>query len=505
MPAAVRSALPAVSIVIVITGWLLSLSPDRLVLFFPDDAFFYLKIADHIRQGLGSTFDGLNPTNGYHPLYMVMLAGLSFITPLQGYAGVRAAFVFDTVLFLAFLVCVAAVARRLGFSRTWTITIPIACVPLAFVADYGMETNLVLLAAWALLLVATTLGDTRQTALFGAIGALLVLSRLDAVLLLGAMTVGVLWPQRDRPLRALAVDAAVMVAPAVLALVCFAAWNTYAYGSSATVSSVLKSGSPEVGRFLSNALVEMKSPERFVILGAWLVSAVTLIYATRRQTPGNILLGALALWHIGYVTILLLSLRGGIAEWYIALPFSFLPLMAAALAADFVQRPRLVRLVATGIVIAGVSLTLLEVRFWLSRGWFFDDVRRMAAWISSELPRSAHLYQVDHSGLVGYFADRSVINGDGLVNSWAYQDALRDRTIPQYLTAHGVEYIVWNGYDGEATIEIEVPRWRLPPLSLRVDAPKHVVRFGPILLLRIDPSQLVVADLDCKRRIRRPC
>ena len=505
MPAAVRAALPAVSMVIVITGWLLSLEPHRLVVFFPDDAFFYLKIADHIRQGLGSTFDGLNPTNGYHPLYMVLLAGLAYITPLQGYAGLRAAFVLDTVLFVGFLVCVAATARRLGFSRLWTITIPIACVPLAFVADYGMETNLVLLAAGPLLLVATTIGETRQTALFGAVGALLVLSRLDAVLLLGAMTVGVLWSQRHRPIRALAVDAAVMVAPAILALTCFAAWNTYAYGSSTTVSSVLKSGSPEISRFLSNALVEMKTPERSVILAAWLVSAVTLAYALLRQTPRNILLGALALWHIGYVTILLLSLRGGIAEWYIALPFSFLPLMAAALAADLLPRPQLGRLVATGVVIAGVSLTLLEVRFWLSRWWFFDDVRRMAAYISSELPRSAHLYQVDHSGLVGYFADRSVINGDGLVNSWEYQDALRDRSIPQYLKAHGVEYIVWNGYSGQKTIEVEVPRWRLPPLSLRADTAEQVVRFGPILLLRVDPSRLVVGDLNCANRIEWPC
>jgi hypothetical protein len=505
MPAAVRSALPAVSIVIVITGWLLSLSPDRLVLFFPDDAFFYLKIADHIRQGLGSTFDGLNPTNGYHPLYMVMLAGLSFITPLQGYAGLRAAFVFDTVLFLAFLVCVAAVARRLGFSRTWTITIPIACVPLAFVADYGMETNLVLLAAWALLLVATTLGDTRQTALFGTIGALLVLSRLDAVLLLGAVTVGVLWSQRHRPIRALAVDAAVMIAPAVLALACFAVWNIYAYGSSSPVSSVLKAGSPEIGRFLQNALVEMPHSAMFVFIGSFSISAVTLTHAMRHQTPRNILLGGVALWHVGYVLILLLSLRGAMAEWYYALPLSFVPLMSSALAADFLQRPRLSRLLAAGIVIAGVSLTLVEVRYWLSRWWFFEDVHHMGEWISSELPLSARFYQVDHSGIVGYFSQRPVINGDGLVNSWAYQDVLRDKTIPQYLKAHGVEYIVWNGYDGEATIEIEVPRWRLPPLSLRVDAPKHVVRFGPILLLRIDPSQLVVADLDCKRRIRRPC
>ena len=36
--------------------------------FFHDDAFFYIKTAQNISVGLGSTFDGLNQTNGYHPL-----------------------------------------------------------------------------------------------------------------------------------------------------------------------------------------------------------------------------------------------------------------------------------------------------------------------------------------------------------------------------------------------------------------------------------------------------
>src|SRR6202041_2863493 len=39
----------------------------------PDDAFFYFKIAENIVQGLGPTFDGLGATNGFHPLWLVIL------------------------------------------------------------------------------------------------------------------------------------------------------------------------------------------------------------------------------------------------------------------------------------------------------------------------------------------------------------------------------------------------------------------------------------------------
>ncbi|MEP7220016.1 MAG: hypothetical protein ABI876_13925, partial [Bacteroidota bacterium] len=39
----------------------------------PDDAFYYLQIARHIAASGHSTFDGINPTNGYHPAWMLLL------------------------------------------------------------------------------------------------------------------------------------------------------------------------------------------------------------------------------------------------------------------------------------------------------------------------------------------------------------------------------------------------------------------------------------------------
>lgn len=44
--------------------------------FSTDDAFYYFKTADNIIKGLGSTFDGISKTNGYHPLWMIILIPL---------------------------------------------------------------------------------------------------------------------------------------------------------------------------------------------------------------------------------------------------------------------------------------------------------------------------------------------------------------------------------------------------------------------------------------------
>src|SRR5687768_477926 len=57
--------------------------------FIRDDAYYYFKVAQNISEGQGSTFDGINRTNGYHPLWMLIcvpifaLARIDLILPLR--------------------------------------------------------------------------------------------------------------------------------------------------------------------------------------------------------------------------------------------------------------------------------------------------------------------------------------------------------------------------------------------------------------------------------------
>lgn len=54
-----------------------------------DDAFYYFKVAQNISEGRGVTFDGLNTTNGFHPLWMAIcvpifsLARINLFLPLR--------------------------------------------------------------------------------------------------------------------------------------------------------------------------------------------------------------------------------------------------------------------------------------------------------------------------------------------------------------------------------------------------------------------------------------
>src|SRR5271154_5485520 len=50
------------------------------MVFVQDDFFYYLKIAQNFAHGRGSTFNGVVPTNGYHPLWFLLLSILSSFT-----------------------------------------------------------------------------------------------------------------------------------------------------------------------------------------------------------------------------------------------------------------------------------------------------------------------------------------------------------------------------------------------------------------------------------------
>lgn len=52
-----------------------------VAMFAGDDMFYYLQIARNIARGHGSTFDGTTLTNGYHPVYMLLVTAIFWLFP----------------------------------------------------------------------------------------------------------------------------------------------------------------------------------------------------------------------------------------------------------------------------------------------------------------------------------------------------------------------------------------------------------------------------------------
>ena len=74
--------------------------------FIRDDAYYYYKVAQNISEGHGSTFDGIHPTNGYHPLWLLIcipifaLARYDIILPLRVLAVVTGLLQLGTAILL---------------------------------------------------------------------------------------------------------------------------------------------------------------------------------------------------------------------------------------------------------------------------------------------------------------------------------------------------------------------------------------------------------------------
>ncbi|HVF99520.1 MAG TPA: hypothetical protein VND68_06755 [Chloroflexia bacterium] len=153
----------------------------------PDDAFYYFQTARHIAAGDGSTFDGLHPTNGYHPLWMLALVPFSVIVQ-DSVAFTRLALALSILCGLLSATLLHLLLRRL--TTAWWI--PPLGAGLYFLNSQaiisnlnGLETSLSTLFFVASAYLVIRAGQERQTTgkamLLGLSLGLLFLARTDNV------------------------------------------------------------------------------------------------------------------------------------------------------------------------------------------------------------------------------------------------------------------------------------------------------------------------------------
>lgn len=155
-----------------------------------DDAFYYYKVAQNVLSGHGFSFDGINLTNGFHPLWMVICLGVFWLSRFHLLLPLRVLIVISGVLngltgvvllrlLQKFLPLVAAI---LGAS-VWIL------LPSIYnnYTAHGLESALsaffiaVLLLKSADLLTGPAEKRAGKLIILGIIAALTILSRLDTL------------------------------------------------------------------------------------------------------------------------------------------------------------------------------------------------------------------------------------------------------------------------------------------------------------------------------------
>jgi hypothetical protein len=476
--AAATAAPPAASVartLLVVAGvvtalWLVLLFiwQDAPFAFTYDDAYYYFGIARNVAAGHGSTFDGINVTNGYHPLWLL----ISVVPFALGFDDLDAARLLLAVqLVFGWGLSLALLAKLLDRDlTTWPrvggkgaaapdparrrVAVRVLAVLFALVAVNpfvvkifvnGLETGITVTLLTALLLVGSRPRTSWLTATthrwrlgVGVLLGALFLGRTDTILLLGCLF---LWcgaeAWRDRstngslPLGALVE----LFAPATLVVLAYLAVNASAFGTPFQISGLVKRAPLTPTTVLTFGIIagvavaiairgfrtahgrRPKRAPRFVHVAA---------FATRTGW-----FGAFCVLLVGYYTVL----QTQIWAWY------FAPLVLYAIVLFLLAMADMVE-VALGDArasaspwrsvapLAAVFVVLLGGALVYEAAGFSDPTllsiqladRDAGRWLRANTPDDAVAASWD-AGATGYFSHRHVMNLDGLVNSKEFYDA----------------------------------------------------------------------------------
>lgn len=439
---------------------------------FSDDAYYYLVTARNCNKIGFYTFDGMNATNGFHPLWMFLVRLMLIV--VGGGASDRAQTMGLTLLdglfyLIAIAISMSSFARLrnqerperfvfLGFSL---------CMIYPFVAPIffnGMETTM---AACFLVLFFRGICD-RNYRLVAVAAPLLFLSRLDTlpfIILPSALLLLVIEKDRSRVLLA--------GLPLVGTAATYMVLNQLSFGHPLPISGMLKSSFPNINFNPTHFLdaINLAAGEKGglfrliampVNLAMLMVCAGAGLWLSRKKGSANfsfylpLICGALLILNL----VLFQKWNKQIEAWYLVLPAilclgGFLGGIFSKLRLSF-QAP----FAAAWVVIAGLAWTFSD----LQEGVFHPSADRSQFGLASRLwyddqnltklciPKGAVLAGTD-VGTASFRSHRQIVNLDGLINSFEYQDAIRCHELKSFLKRNHVRYLI-------VTVWPHVPTWQ---------------------------------------------
>ena len=429
----------------------------RPLAFSSDDLHYYVLPALNLAQGAGSTFDGLQPTNGYQPLWFLVLAAAFRVV------GVDRAGAF--VVVMALLVALWGLAVRLLWRLRPFLTTTGAAAGLAVLLLHGRwwsGCENALVGVLLLVLVDQVLRrgglarvpTMRDAGIVGTLLALLVLGRLDTAVLVGLLGAYGLWRWRSVP------RVAAVVGPALVTLGVYAAVNHALFGAALPVSGLAKQlgpfgdNLPVIGDFLLYGTLgplPLFFGATVLVVGAW---AVRLVGPS--SSLGTVIAGLLVAQVVQVGWYAVTTSGWELQSWYFSCGVMALVLAVGVVVSrlSVMRGPAVWVAPAVGVVVVGLLVVTAAhaVGDVLVRDPSASPVTRdidAGLWADRTLPPGSVLAMGDWAGTLGVTTRVPVVQLEGLMGSPAYLAALRDGTVPPYLSDLGVTHYARLFHPGE--------------------------------------------------------
>jgi len=424
-------------------------TPGTLYLsYFTDDFFYYAKVASQIVCCKRSSFNGIQDTNGYHPLWLMVVSFEYWIT-----GGGKAFFVAITgsIWFLVALTCLQMrAAQRVLKPSATAVVQPALLVSLTFMAVLartGMEISIALffLVMFWHRMQRTSLEQQTglQAIASGVIASCAILGRIDACLAIFAyLLIGFVAPVSPRKHL---VQRIALFSIGLLPVLAYAISNRLLFGTLLPISGIAKNLKTTL--FPSSSILErLFAHDPISVMFVWPSIAIMVFYAVRYRgsllSPGGRVRAAILLHPCLFFIILSFTSDWPVWTWYLypLVPVAACLGPACCVDAAFLRWQPVQKLLptATALICAIAMLNLARPN------QAAVSIYRAALAVQAFAHAHPGIYAMgDRAGTPAYLMDQPVLQLEGLMADLPYIKRIQNRAdLVKTLQELGVHYYI---------------------------------------------------------------
>ncbi|HEY9127867.1 MAG TPA: hypothetical protein VIM62_12105 [Acidobacteriaceae bacterium] len=502
--------LPALITVLFIAGVLRSLlasfqSGVPWMVYEEDDFFYYLKVAQNLAHGAGSTFNGIVPTNGYHPLWLVVLTVFSFLTTNPHHVMVfLSACIFIATLATYFLS--RAIIRRSGINDVLAtaLAIYVALYSLHIFAG-GMEIILTVPLLLALLVLLEDVPFWSRglfpAASVGLLASAMILSRLDSIILAALLGAALVLHPVTR--RALTPRVLAGIGLGLLPVALYFLSNQVIFHTWLPVSGMAKQlkfdhsfSSPAISSLLGKTPLQLVS----ALIGPLALLVLPLLWK-RLDAVQQATYPVVILFPFLYVAILSTRSDWKIWDWYF---YSFRVSLCVTLTILCMLPPvRFTAWLRAGGAVLAIAMIVLTFRTRTSTG-----DRRAIYETAKDIQQFATthpgIYAMgDRSGMVAYLTTVPIVQTEGLVMDRDFLHEIQQQTpLRSVLAKYNVRYFIATDYPPYPNGCVRVSE----PHQAGTNSPHMIGIFceTPVAVWQRRDNRTLIFDLDRSLSVNRP-
>ncbi|RMF93722.1 MAG: hypothetical protein D6734_09410 [Candidatus Schekmanbacteria bacterium] len=441
-----------------------------------DDAFYYFQTARNIVKGLGSTFDGINPTNGYHPLWMLCILPIFYFTKSSPELSIHFVMTLQVVILAGIILLFGKIIYE-KFGKAYAVIALAIFIWPRFLSqtEYGLEAGLLIFLLFVTVYfslkskIFSSYAGFRQNFLFGIILGFVFLARLDSIFLIAAIAVYLFLQifiqsniEIQKRINIFFKKSFTLALPVILIAFPYLTYNYLKFGHIVTISGSLKHSFP-VPHFFKEYFFEFKEFSIIFFLALFFLIFILLrkdsYISFCEDNEYSAISTIFALYVILHFADTIFFMKWAVFRWHFAGYVVFL-ILISPLIVDFLSEAskKMLKIekkvFLTFLSFAFLVGAILSQMISVSRGMenkFQYNVYEEALWVKDNTKKEDVL-MIEDAGILGYFSDRRVVNIDGVINNFELQEYFKEGKFVQYIKDKGIKYFAHHAFWNSPTV-----------------------------------------------------